>query len=97
MNQKPPEVCSHLQPLLHAAIPQGATVKAVETGWTAVDLVVVLTKGFTPQFAVSECNDHNVEFWECNDAHYSIEYGFVCKTHRQCLSWPQDSASMNSI
>lgn len=97
MNQDSPNVCEHLQPLLDAALSQGATVEAIETGWTAVDLVVVLSKGFAPVFAMAEAGKHAVEFWECNDPHYSIEYGFACKADKHCLSWPQDKATIDTI
>jgi hypothetical protein len=91
-----PDICEHLQPLLDAMLARGAAVEAVETGWTAVDLVVVLSEGFSPGVAREEARRHNVEFWECNDPHYSIEYGFICKTDKHCLSWPQDKAILDT-
>jgi hypothetical protein len=97
LDREPPHVCEHLQPLLDAALARGAAVEAIETCWSAIDLAVVLSRGFAPVFAMAEAKKHNVEFWENNDPHYSIEYGFVCKTHKQCLSWPQDMAIIETI
>ena len=92
-----PQVCEHLQGLLNDLLTHGAEIVRVETSWSEAELVVVLDRGLTPALGVAKAQAHGVEFWRNDDAHYSIEFGCFCNTHKQGLSWPQDQATIGAL
>jgi len=92
-----PAVCNHCRAVLDGLLARGASVLRVETCWSAAELVVVLDKGLTPALAEEVAGKAELEFWQNNDAHYSIEYGLFCNEHKQGISWPQSAADIADL
>lgn len=92
-----PTLCAHLRPLVDALLRGGARVEAIDSGWTKAQHVLTLSEGLNADAAKREARAHGLEFWQNNDSHYSIEYGWFCVEHKHAVSWPQDKAAIRSL
>ena len=89
--------CEHLKPLLASALACGARIESAETGWTQAKLVVTLTKGPNPGIAQAVATDRGLSFYQNNDSHYLVAYGWFCDACSHGLDWPQQQATMDAI
>jgi len=89
--------CEHLRPLITALLAKGAHIESADTGWSKAKLVVTLGKGLNPNVAQAVAKEHGLEFYENNDSHYLVAYGWFCEHCQQGIDWPQGQSTINAI
>ena len=89
--------CEHLKPLLISLIAKGAQIEGAATGWTKAKLVINLDKGLNPIVSEAVSKDRGVSYYQNNDPHYLVAYGWFCEPCAQGLEWPQKQATIDAI
>ena len=89
--------CEHLKPLLISLVAKGAQIDSADTGWTKAKLVINLNKGLNPIVSGAVAKNRGVSYYQNNDPHYLVAYGWFCETCAQGLEWPQQQATMDAI
>jgi hypothetical protein len=81
------KLCGPLQELLQHEISMGNSIKALETGWSKLSLVVRMTNPLDMEYVkIAAQNDPDLEVWESRDIKNPVEAGILCKSAKQSLS-----------
>jgi len=89
--------CVHLLPFLSGLLRKGATIDAVDEGWSKVDFVMNLSEGYTPELMKATVRQVSLEFGVNDDPHYPLDCELVCRLCRQGLSWPTVRARLTAL
>jgi hypothetical protein len=74
-----------------------AQIEGVDTGWAKAKLVINLDKGLNPVASEAVAKDRGVSYYQNNDPHYLLAYGWFCEACAQGLEWPQQQAKIDVI
>ena len=90
-------ICAHLRPILETLLANGAAIAAVDDGWSRVEFVVNLDRGYRAEIIEKAIARTALQFGINDDPHYPLDCQLVCTACKQGLSWPRTHAHLALI
>lgn len=89
--------CEHLAAAAAPLLSAGAVFLSVAPSNGEAAFVHHLSKGPVSDIAQKVAATHGVEYWRDSDAHYDLDSGFICRSCKLAISWPQEHETIYAL